>query len=143
LELRRCWEHLAPRQKGCRSNDYKRDTYLAKKKPVIVLVLIGLTISLMLTVLLVRSSGNKSTARYSEQEVAAVQQTAQAELIKRGLMDKVSDLGYGEQGIVLGFWGKADPQIVSIVQSTIDEKAPGLSLEIVEDVNVITQTSTT
>ncbi len=58
-------------------------------------------------------------------------------------MDKVSDLGYGEQGIVLGFWGKADPQIVSIVQSTIDEKAPGLSLEIVEDVNVITQTSTT
>lgn len=107
---------------------------------MVVLVLIGLTVSLTLTALLVRSTANKSTTRCSEQEEATVQQTAQAELIKRGLMDKVSDLGYGEQGIVLGFWGKADPQIVSISQSVINGKAPGLPLKIVEDVNVITET---
>ncbi|MBI2938388.1 MAG: hypothetical protein HYY22_09290 [Thaumarchaeota archaeon] len=69
------------------------------------------------------------------------------ELQRRCLWDKVAELTYGllnnetrinatikHRGINLGFWNKTDPEVVKIVQSVIDKRAPGTPLDISENI---------
>jgi len=51
----------------------------------------------------------------------------------------VAGLGHGADSINLLFYGKADPEVVEIVRGVIGDKAPGLPLEIIENVTIETQ----
>ncbi len=106
----------------------------------VLAVIIGLAIGITLKVApQINTINNKSMTHYSEQQLQIVQETAQSELTKRGLIGEVATLGYGHQEIDLGFWQKANPEVVSIVQSIIAEKTPGVPLVVVENVKVVTQ----
>ena len=61
------------------------------------------------------------------------------ELDRRGLLDKVAILAYNDVTIELGFYGKADPEVVEIVKAVIERRAPGTPLGVVENVTVETQ----
>jgi len=61
------------------------------------------------------------------------------ELEHKGLLDKVAILAYDDQAIELGFYGKADPEVVEIVKAVIDRRALGTPLKVVENVTVETQ----
>jgi hypothetical protein len=71
------------------------------------------------------------------------------ELERRGLMDKVAELTYGflrndtridapnkHIGINLGFYNQTDPEVVKIVKSVIDKRAPGTPLDISENITI-------
>ncbi len=53
---------------------------------------------------------------------------------KRNLYDKISMTGYSSGWISLSFYEKADPEIVDMVGSIINEKVPGAQLIVEEDV---------
>jgi len=75
---------------------------------------------------------------YSRKSLPAVVDDACEELDRKGLLDKVAILAYNDVTIELGFYGKADPEVVEIVKAVIDRWAPlGTPLEIVENVTVI------
>ena len=58
-------------------------------------------------------------------------------LWQRGLSGKVATLGINGTSIMLGFLNKPDPEIVEIVQSIIDKRAPNTPLEIFENITII------
>lgn len=59
------------------------------------------------------------------------------ELDRKGLLDKVAILAYNDVTIELGFYGKADSDVVEIVKAVIERRAPGTPLGVVENVTVI------
>ena len=85
---------------------------------------------------------NGEPVQYPMEVREAVVEEAVAILETRGFWpDIVAGLGYGADSFNLLFYGKADPEVVEIVQSVIDDKAPGLPLKTIENVTIITQTS--
>ncbi len=53
---------------------------------------------------------------------------------KRQLYDKISMTGYSGTDITLSFYSHADPEIVTLVRAMIDNKVPGISLIVKENV---------
>ena len=74
---------------------------------------------------------------YPRKALPAVIDDALKELENKGLYDKVAILAYDDQKIQLGFYGKADPEVVEIVKAVIERRALGTPLGVVENVTVI------
>jgi len=107
-----------------------------------VIVAIALAIAIPLVLMNNETPQNGEPVQYPMEVREAVVEEAVAILETRGFWpDIVAGLGYGADSFTLAFYGKADPEVVEIVQSVIDDRAPGLPLEIVENVTIITQTS--
>ncbi len=77
----------------------------------------------------------QSQRTYPPEVLQVVINEGTEELARRGLLDKVAVLAYNDKKIELGFYSKAD-SVVEIVKSIIDKRAPGVPLEIVENVTV-------
>jgi len=75
---------------------------------------------------------------YSQEVLQAVIDEAAEELKHKDLINKVVILAYKDQEIELGFYGKIDSEVVEIVKAIIERRAPGVPLEVVENVTVIT-----
>jgi len=77
-----------------------------------------------------------SPAGEYDQEVvrAAYDEITQELFDERQLYSQVSATGYSEKEIYLSFYDKADPEIVSLVQSLIDSRVPGIRLVVKENV---------
>ena len=100
---------------------------------ILIVVIIALAISFFYFFTILK--------QYPQQVMQAVVDEAISELMAKGLMDKVAELAYSNHNIQLGFYSKADSQIVEIVKAVIDRIEPSIPLNIVENVTVITQTS--
>ncbi len=58
-------------------------------------------------------------------------------LWERGLSGKVAVFGLNGTRVMLGFPNKPDPEIVAIVKSVIDKRAPNTPLDIFENITLI------
>jgi hypothetical protein len=76
---------------------------------------------------------------YSPAALQSVVDEATNTLKQKGLLDKVAELGYNASQFELGFYGKVDPQVVEIVENTINKRTLGVPLNVVENVTVIPQ----
>ncbi len=76
-----------------------------------------------------------SPAQKSDQELvrAAYEEITQELFNKRQLYDNISATGYSEKEVILSFYDKADPEIVSLVRSLIDSRVPGVRLVVKEN----------
>ena len=91
-----------------------------------------------------QTTSSSVPVQYPMEVREAVHDEALSILQARGFWPEiVAGLGYGGDSIDLLFYGKADPEVVEIVRGVIDDKAPGLPLEITENVTIETQTPTT
>ena len=106
---------------------------------VSVAVLIALAIAVPLVLMNKDTSQNGEPVNYSMEVKQAVIDEAMSIIEPLGYWPEiVAALGFGADHIVLGFYGEAVPEVVGIVQSVIDDKTPGLPLEIVETITVVT-----
>jgi hypothetical protein len=72
---------------------------------------------------------------YPLEVMRAVYEKITTELFdRRSLYDKISMTGYSSGWISLSFYEKADPEIVELVKSIINEKVPGAQLIVEENV---------
>jgi hypothetical protein len=86
---------------------------------------------------------NSEPVQYPMEVKQAVIDEAFSIIQSRGFWPEiVAGLGYSADSFTLAFYGEADPEVVEIVQSVIDDKALGFPLEIVENVTIVTQTQT-
>ena len=101
-----------------------------------------LAVVLPLTLINNEPSQNGEPVQYPMEVKQAVIDEAIGIIQSRGFWPEiVAGLGFGVDNIDLLFYGEAVPEVVEIVQSVIDDKAPGLPLKIVENVTIETQTS--
>jgi hypothetical protein len=76
-------------------------------------------------------------SRYSQVVCAAIYDYAIKRFEDRGWLPLIAGFGYGSAHIELHFYGEANTEIIEFTQSAIDEIAPGLPLEVYENVVLI------
>ena len=112
--------------------------------PISTLTTIAVVLAVVLPLTLINNEPpqNGEPVQYPMEVREAVIDEALSILQARGFWPEiVAGLGYGADSINLLFYGEADPEVVNIVKRVIDNKAPGLPLEITENVTIVTQTS--
>jgi len=103
-----------------------------------VIVVIALAIAIPLVLMNNETVQNGEPVQYPMEVKQAVIDEAIGIIQSRGFWPEiVAGLVYGADSFTLAFYGEAVPEVVEIVQSVIDDKAPGFPLEIVENVTVI------
>jgi len=105
-----------------------------------VIVVIALAVAIPLALMNNETAQNGEPVQYPMEVKQTVIDEAIGILQSRGFWPGiVAGLGFGADSFTLAFYGKAVPEVVEIVQSVIDDKAPGFPLEIVENVTIETQ----